>query len=439
MIYWPKLGSDKKDSDKGIPVDPQVRVEGKQRSRGCGNGFRKSGGHRSWAWLCLLLLLPACGKKTRVPPVPPPAAKAPPDVAQPAPAPFPEGPVIRVLLREGFDQMVVEGSTRAERVTVKVQGTRLRLTAETAGEVRGTDESTGFRLDAVPGSFLRVDGRLYRGAVEIFVNPLGAVVAVNELSVEEYLYSVVPDELNPKGFPQVEALKAQAIAARTFAVSHLGAYARRGFDVYADERSQVYSGVASEQPLSRQAVDETRGIVATYEGEPIVAMYSSTCGGMTEDFHLIFKGEPIPYLKGGVRCSDSSSRFSTWRRKIRIEEIQPSLDRLANVGPLQGLVPLRKGASERIVEMKFIGTRGERVLRGNDLRAALGLHSNLIVELETRLDEAGNVTELLVEGKGWGHGVGLCQIGAVELAGQGRSAEEILKHYYHGIELHSWY
>jgi stage II sporulation protein D len=143
-----------------------------------------------------------------------------------------------------------------------------------------------------------VNGKKYRGRIEVFVNNRGSLTVVNVVKMEDYLRGVVPNEL---GFPSLEAQKAQAIAARTYAVKNIGQFASQGFDLLPTTRSQVYRGFSSEAAMSTLAVDETRGIVATHDGKPIIAYYTSTCGGRTENVENIFESNE-PYLRG-VECS----------------------------------------------------------------------------------------------------------------------------------------
>ena len=144
---------------------------------------------------------------------------------------------------------------------------------------------------------MRFDDRPYRGRIEVFTNTRGALTVVNVLGLEDYVKGVVPNELSAGGYPLLEAHKAQAIAARTYALRNRGQFMAQGYDLLPTTRSQVYRGLVSENPLSSRAVDETRGIVATYDGEPINALYTSTCGGRTEDAGNIFN-DAVPYLKG---------------------------------------------------------------------------------------------------------------------------------------------
>ncbi len=145
---------------------------------------------------------------------------------------------------------------------------------------------------------VRLDGKAYRGKIEVFVNSRGTLTVVNVVPLEDYLLGVVPSEL---GLPQLEAQKAQAVAARTYAVANIGGYARQGFDMLPTVSSQVYKGVSAETRMGTMAVQQTRGIVATYNGKPIMAYYTSTCGGRTESSENIF-GHAEPYLVG-VECS----------------------------------------------------------------------------------------------------------------------------------------
>jgi len=145
-----------------------------------------------------------------------------------------------------------------------------------------------------------VGQRRYRG--RFVVRAIGdEVLLVNELNMESYLLGVVPVEMGPAAFPELEALKAQAVAARTYAVAHLGDHDAEGYDLCATPACQAYWGVGSEHSLSTRAVRETAGIIATYEGQPIDAMYTSTCGGHTEDAAVLFPDRAQPYLRG-VAC-----------------------------------------------------------------------------------------------------------------------------------------
>lgn len=145
---------------------------------------------------------------------------------------------------------------------------------------------------------VKLNGKAYRGKIEVFVNSRGSLTVVNVVPLEDYLLGVVPAELS---LPQLEAQKAQAVAARTYAVANIGGYGKQGFDMVPTVWSQVYKGVSIESRMGTEAVRQTRGLVATYKGKPIMAYFTSTCGGRTEDGVNIFDRDE-PYLKG-VECS----------------------------------------------------------------------------------------------------------------------------------------
>jgi len=203
--------------------------------------------------------------------------------------------LVQRLSEEGFTELWIADEGRAV-------GGRLRIRLV---DDRWRNFLTGYDRvliqPARPGSLLRVDQNLYRGLLEGRVGKAGSLQLINELDMEDYLRGVVPNEMGPGVYPELQALKAQAVAARTYIVANLGLYSDDGFDVCDSPQCQVYKGAATEHPLTDQAVDETRGLVLTYGGRPINALYTSTCGGHTEDGQLIFPEEKGPYLKG-VTC-----------------------------------------------------------------------------------------------------------------------------------------
>jgi stage II sporulation protein D len=170
----------------------------------------------------------------------------------------------------------------------------------------GQWEGDRFQLRPEEGKLLRLKNHSYRGQFEIFVNRKRNLTLVNVVELEDYLKGVVPNELSPYLFPEIEALKAQAIAARTYAVRNRGQYATEGFDLFSTIRSQVYGGVESERELSSQAVEQTEGLIAVYNNEPIEALYCSTCGGHTEDSSNVFSSRDVPYLKGVVCLGEAA-------------------------------------------------------------------------------------------------------------------------------------
>jgi stage II sporulation protein D len=211
------------------------------------------------------------------------------------------GSGVRVLARaEGHDRPYWRPLARATF-----------LPAATTGRVKLLETGESLALATVvpaeASEILAADARPYRGLLEVRPGSDGSLTVVNVVNVEDYLRGVVPNELSPMAFPQIEAHKAQAVAARTWVLSHLGDYSSKGYDVCATQACQVYRGQATEHPLTDRAVEETRGVVATWRGRPIHAYYTATCGGHTEDGGPIFN-DRAPYLRGVVCAPELSTR-----------------------------------------------------------------------------------------------------------------------------------
>ena len=201
----------------------------------------------------------------------------------------------RALARHGVDAfwVVSEGEGLANpALEVTQRGRRYRV------------EGRRFALEAPPGGGLRVDGRRYRGKIVVFLNDRGRLNLVNELPLEDYLRGVVPRELGPGAYPEIEALKAQAVAARTYTLRNLGEFTDEGYDLCGTPRCQVYGGMDDEHPLSDRAIAETAGEVLLHGGEAIDALYSATCGGHTEDVRTVFPLKSGAYLRG-VPCIEN--------------------------------------------------------------------------------------------------------------------------------------
>jgi SpoIID/LytB domain protein len=215
----------------------------------------------------------------------------------------------------------------------------------------------------------RVSGT-YRGALDFRAGTFSGVDAVNSLPLDSYLRGVVPDE-SPPSWP-IEALKAQAVAARTYAVATMKPTAT--FDLYPDTRSQVYGGVAAEVASTNAAVAATRGEVVTYNGQPVVTFFFSTSGGRTEDVENTPLGnEPQPWLKSVDDPYDDASPRHRWG-PIRMSLKQADAKLGSSVkGAFRGIEVVRRGRSPRIVEADVIGTRGRTRVTGGQLRARFGL------------------------------------------------------------------
>jgi stage II sporulation protein D len=215
----------------------------------------------------------------------------------------------------------------------------------------------------------RVDG-LYRGALEFLPGRFGGVNAVNAVKLDDYVQGVVPVE-SPASWP-LDALKAQAVAARTYAITT--SKGGVGWDQYPDTRSQVYAGVAGERPSSNQAVAETHGEVVTYQGQPVVTYFFSTSGGRTEDVENTSLGnEPRAWLRSVDDPYDDVSPKHRWGPiRMSLTRAGRKLRGLVR-GRFRGIKVVQRGASPRVVAADIIGSRGRTRVNGATLRARLGL------------------------------------------------------------------
>lgn len=212
------------------------------------------------------------------------------------------------LKSERTSATAIENPTAPPPSELPKNSSNVRLTSRTsvpsrevvaisgANRLLNSSAPLSFVSDDEKNAPIRYNDRPYRGRIEVFTNLRGNLTVVNELPLEDYVRGVVANELSPGGYPAIEALKAQAVAARTYALRNRGQFISQGFDLLPTTRSQVYRGLSSENSLSTRAVDETRGLVATYNGEPINALYTSTCGGRTENSESIFN-DAVPYLR----------------------------------------------------------------------------------------------------------------------------------------------
>lgn len=310
------------------------------------------------------------------------------------------------------------------------------------------------------GGAVRANGTAYRGGLLLFRGRHGGVTAVNSVALEEYLLGVVPAEIGNRPLSDLEAVKAQAVAARTYAISYLGARDSLGFDVFGDVGDQVYRGIDSEAEVTTRAVRETRGVVATHGGRLIEAYYHSTCGGATAAIEDVWPRPARPYLVsvsdripgGGDRYYCEISPYFRWSERWTLAELREILGR--TLPPRAGVAPPSLGTVTdlRVIERTDPGrarkleietTRAAYQVWGNDIRWVLErkarqpLRSTFFVASWSR--GSNGEGELKAEGGGWGHGVGMCQWGAIGRARAGRSYDEILKSYYRGIELERWY
>ncbi|HJT21204.1 MAG TPA: SpoIID/LytB domain-containing protein [Nitrospira sp.] len=254
-------------------------------------------------------------------------------------------------------------------------------------------------------------------------------LVINQVDLEEYVKGVVPAEVNSAWHS--EMLKAQAVAARTYALYQQMLSASREYDVVASVQDQVYRGKQGVDAAVLRAVEETRGLVLTYEGAPIYAAFSSTAAGLTEDAVNVWSKE-YPYLKG-VECPfDLASPYYQWTSSFKRDLLEQNLRQQGlAVGTITAMTPLMMSRGGRVATLRLVHSEGELVMKGEELRKAVGYM--VVPSTQFTVESVG--PDIVLSGYGAGHAVGMCQWGAKELAELGYPFSTILNYYYPDTEL----
>jgi stage II sporulation protein D len=343
---------------------------------------------------------------------------------------------VRVLVVTGLQGIRVDSTSVFEvrdgygkDVSGKVQSAALTISG---GNIRLDGKSLSHdRPVIVPleGQWLNLNGTPYRGELRIAKSARGDMDVINILDVEAYLYGVVPKEMSPKW--HLEALKAQAIAARTYVLYQKEKSKDRDYDVIATTASQVYGGAGAESAMSNQAVDETKGMVLLYEGQLALTYFHANSGGMTEEARRVWSAD-VPYLKGVRDDYSTKAPGCLWKLSLNVDKIRAALNRKGlDVGQIKRLMPVDISPSGRVTKIKIFHGGKESVLSGNDFR----LKTDPTQVKSTLFTMTNEGDEIHLEGKGSGHGVGMSQWGAYIMAREGLSYGDILRHYYYGVEL----
>ncbi len=271
--------------------------------------------------------------------------------------------------------------------------------------------------------------RLYRGSLQIIKTEEGLLRAINIINLEDYLKGVLFHEVSHR-WP-MDAVKAQAIASRTFALYQAQQNNQQYYYLKADVSSQVYGGVYAERYRTNKAVEETKGEVLVWNGKLLPAFFHATCGGHTEYVNRLWKVNAKPLKGVGCVYCKNSPHFS-WEREVALTTIEKRLNEAGyNISGISSIKIKGRDPSGRVIQLIIKG-KGERVrISAKDFRHILGSRitrsTNFIV---TIIGDSAHF-----EGKGWGHGVGLCQWGAFSMAKKGKDAQQILNFYYPGAEI----
>ncbi|TMQ60911.1 MAG: SpoIID/LytB domain-containing protein [Candidatus Eisenbacteria bacterium] len=399
----------------------------------------------------------------------------PPDQARPAPIDWRSATRLRVGLIVGAPRLRISGSREwklrllhGKQIADGAAGARIVVAREGAGTIDVFREGepdplwsggVADTLELVPerGGFSGWSGNWYRGTFRVHGSYPEGLTLVNEVALESYLRSVLPNEIGTPPESDFEAVKAQAVAARSYTLAYLGRRAELGFDLHASVEDQVYAGRTLENEQSDRALEATRGEVLLSDGRPIRALYSSTCGGRTANVEDVWPWNWTPYLRS-VRDDSGpgtepycalSSNFH-WREEW---DAGAFLAMLRQYGPPENgagaaltgdLLDVRvdkRSRCGRVQDLAVTTTSGDLAFHGDRIRWALrrpgtsAILRSIFFKIGVIRGEDGNPAKVVATGAGNGHGIGLCQWGAMGMARAGMDYREILSHYYKSTRL----
>lgn len=343
---------------------------------------------------------------------------------------------VRVLLAEKAKSAYIKHSGKVyiytqnldKKYKISTAGT---LAVKTLGNGKiqiGTLQATQpIILEPASGTLLGWNNNSYSGKIYI-IPAQNTFHLVEHAPLETYLYGVLPYEMS-YSWP-LEALKAQAVAARTYTLKTLEGVKNQNFDVYSDVRSQMYKGGGKQYDSVKKAVDQTRGQVLTYEDKLFFTYYHANCGGATDDVRSWnFGAKSIKPLSGASCKYDSHSKSYKWTMNIARGKVENYAKSVGLTGALKNIKIVRKTDTGRATNLTIKTTKGTKTVPCGRFRLATGIRSCKITKLDVRKKDVH------FEGKGYGHGIGMCQDGANGMAKNGKNYRKILKNYYPGAEI----
>ncbi|HXB25557.1 MAG TPA: SpoIID/LytB domain-containing protein [Gemmatimonadaceae bacterium] len=354
-----------------------------------------------------------------------------------------------LLLANGGSKTLVRGTGRGTWTITRRPGGKLRVTNE-RGETATRPGPLVARATG-DGVFVTWNGKRYRGELEIRATSEGLLV-INRLQVEDYLRGVIPLELGDISDAELAAMEAQAVAARSYTYVRLADpdLRRRAYDLVATTTDQVYGGAGAESRLGDEAVQQTTGEVIRYNGRIVNAPYFAACGGMTAAASEIWREGDLPYLRpvsdlipgsGGQYYCQGSSKFR-WSRTFSGPQLETLLEtylhrHAGSLGAVKTVIADGPTPSGRVASLTLVTDRNYYKFRGNEMRSVLRSPNGEILnstyfELDVDGGTNGHVESLTLRGLGNGHGVGMCQAGAIGRARAGQDYRTILETYYPG-------
>ena len=377
-------------------------------------------------------------------------------------------PFVRVLLEENTNDLTLDSDASfaiecltggEQKVYYSSQSVKL---ANLVGRLKVTNrrgETIQQGMDEVNiiprgnGNRIHVKDVRYRGIMKVLPNG-ERLRLVNIVYIEDYLKGVVPPEIGPRTEQEFEAVKAQAVAARTYTMAHMQQYGGQPYDMKSTIIDQLYKGINVENDLVNRAIAATAGVVATYQDNFIDAYYHSTCGGMTDDIQEVWDRPEVPYLKSVSDSACSWSKYYAWKEVFTEPQLRGRLDQYLStdrgrdlrIGPITDIVIEGFTPGGRVKTLIIRTSDDSYRFHKDRIRWVIGRSSNpdLILPsdrfaVRVSRDSQGRVTAVTFSGGGYGHGVGLCQCGAIGKAREGWTHEQILAHFYTGIELEQLY
>jgi len=343
--------------------------------------------------------------------------------------------------------------------TIDFEKTRKGITIKDNNGTLAMNLSSVLCRPRFPNVFLDFDGKRYRGIIECDngkndMKASNQIRVFNLIDIELYLQGVLPGEIGDRSKDEFEAVKAQAITARTYAVWRLTTQSDDKYLKYSID-DQLYLGASSELPLLNKAVEQTEGVIMTFDNKPIAAYYHAVCGGSTAPIEKIWDSKKIKYLKGAVDgdyCQWAKTFF--WNEEFSSDYLAKQLSQYFSrkgdlpkkgFGKIQSIKFKKDNSIGRMKEMKVITSTGEFSVKSDQIRWALKRPSNPGAILpSTRFNakinkSKGSLKSIEMTGAGNGHGIGMCQCGAIGRARAGASYEEILHTYYKGIKIERIY